>query len=63
MTEEYAEFKNTNCYYSTAESNVNVSNFSQSPNYINFEDIFDMVQSECKKFLKILTQYHLMTVK
>ena len=28
MNEEYAEFKNTNCYYSTAESNVNVSNFS-----------------------------------
>ena len=52
MTEEYAEFKNTNCYYSTAESNVNVSNFSQSPNYINFEDIFDMVQSECNEIFK-----------
>lgn len=49
MNEEYAEFKNTNCYYSTTESNVNVSNFSQKPDYINFEDIFDKIQSECNE--------------
>lgn len=52
MKEEYFEFKNTDCYYSIAESNVNVSNFSQKPDYINFEDIFDKIQSECNEISK-----------
>ena len=52
MNEEYSKFKNTNCYYSTAESNINVSNFAQKSDYINFADIFDKIQSECNEISK-----------
>ncbi len=43
------QYRNTECYYSTAESDINLSNLTQKSDFINFNEVFEKIQSQCNK--------------
>ena len=49
LTGDLEQYRNTECYYSTAESDINLSNLTQKSDFINFNEVFEKIQSQCNK--------------
>lgn len=49
LTGDLEQYRNTECYYSTAESDINFSNFTQKSDFINFNEVFEKIQTQCNK--------------